>query len=300
MKKIVVALMFGVALLWADNTLVLEEKCEANDAEACFKLGKEDKACDLGLAEACMETRNYNKACDLGNVEGCERILDSMDSKSKETRELYEKYCLNDMVVSICVKGIKEYETFYQDFLPVYNAGKFTLKYMEILSKDCDEGNTRTCVFLGESYLDGYTRNSSGARDIAVGKDTAKAREFYQKACDFGDTKTCKKYELTQDTNKLKTILEKACSSGNQNACPRLGELYFEEGKNAGKDAAKAKELYQKSCDLNSADGCYKIAVYYNVGRGVSQDINKAKELYKKACELKNESACSNFERLSK
>ena len=314
MKKIVVTLMFGTALLWADNALVLEEKCNANDAQACFKLGKKDKACDLGLVKACMEygdyiyeydTRNrettisyYKKACDLGNMKGCQKMLYNMPD-NEERLELYRKYCFDDEIEVMCAQVIDAYDD-------KELRASFARNLFDLIPKKCNEGDAEKCEFLGRMYLFGkaeyeyavYGYSSFGL--MAQSKNTETAREFFQKACDFGDTKTCKKYELTQDTNKLKTILEKACSSGNQNACPRLGELYFEEGKNAGKDAAKAKELYTKSCDLNSADGCYKIAVYYNVGRGVSQDINKAKELYKKACELKNESACSNFERLSK
>lgn len=88
MKKIVAILMFGVALVWADNALVLEEKCEANDSEACFKLEKFKKACDLGLAKACAaEAGNsaslksipfFEKACELGDMESCKGALDRL------------------------------------------------------------------------------------------------------------------------------------------------------------------------------------------------------------------------------
>lgn len=322
MKKIVAILMFGVALVWANNLARAEEeakqmqKCEANDAEACFKLEKFEKACDLGLAKACMiaagvpyfnnagklvEAMNdkekqlsyYTKACDLGDMGGCEGMLFHMDSKSEETRELYKKYCLNDAVESICFQGFeRKYGGTFGDELKQ--------KYLEIRSKKCDEDEVEECAKLGEAYLSGslYGKGLLYSFNVRLDKNPTKAREFLQKACDTGDTNTCKKYELTQDTSKFKAILQKACDAGNQNACPRLGELYAEEAKNIGKD--KGKELYQKACDLGNADGCYELAVSYNIGRGVSQDINKAKELYKKACDLEKSSACENFKRLSK
>lgn len=306
MKKIVAILIFGVALVWADNALVLEEKCEANDAEACFKLDKTDKlekACDLGLAKACMESAKryyynkekellyYTKACDLGDMEGCDGMLFAMDGE--EARELYKKYCLNDAVEPICLQGFRSYGGTFGDELKS--------KYIEIRSKKCDEGEVEECAKLGEAYLSVrplYGKSLKYYHEVSPDKNTTKAREFFQKACDAGDTDTCKKYELTQDTSKFKAILQKVCDSGNQNACPKLGELYFGESKNTSKD--KAKELYQKACDLGSANGCYELAVSYNIGRGVSQDINKAKELYKKACDLEESSTCKNFKRLSK
>ena len=69
--------------------MVLEEKCETNDAEACFKLNKFKKACDLGLAKACAKAAGRNppalgsipflkKACELGDMESCEKALDRM------------------------------------------------------------------------------------------------------------------------------------------------------------------------------------------------------------------------------
>lgn len=308
MKKIVAILMLGVALVWADNALVLEEKCEANDAEACFKLNESDKiekACDLGLAKACIKRVElysnhpayrkesllyYTKACDLGDMEGCEGMLAEMSREGEEGEkriELFKKYCLNDAVESICLRAAKNYD----------DRSEFMQKYLEIRSKKCDEGEVKECVSLGNTYLSGVL-DGNWLGGISVDKNPTKAREFFQKACDAGDTYTCKKYELTQDTSKFKAILQKACDSGNQNACPKLGELYFSESKNTSKD--KAKELYQKACDLGSANGCYELAVSYNIGRGVSQDINKAKELYKKACDLEKSSACENFKRLSK
>lgn len=271
MKKIVAILMFGVALVWADNALVLEEKCEANDAEACFKLEKFKKACDLGLAKACVKRAKqgfsddkyyYTKACDLGDMEGCDGMLARMSREGEEGEkkiELFKKYCLNDAVESICLRAAKNYD----------DRSEFMQKYLEIRSKKCDEGEVEECAELGKTYLSGVL-DGNWLGGISVDKNPTKAREFFQKACD----------------------------AGNQNACPRLGELYAEEAKNIGKD--KGKELYQKACDLGSANGCYELAVSYNIGRGVSQDINKAKELYKKACDLEKSSACENFKRLSK
>lgn len=363
MKKIIVALMLGVGCLWANNALVVAEedaknveKCQANDAEACFKVKNFEKACGLGLAKACMEYRHIfsnenallgipylKKACELGDMDGCKEALRRMiDWKTywwwyrgrfeiysnerymqslEEARVFLRKLCLDDGIMSICGKAIatrtnidhkgevglvketsllshNEYDNFRQKFIELYKLS------LQERAKNCDEGDAESCVFVGVKYLLGYDTYSSyngfDSVQIETEKDIVKAREFFQKACDAGDAKTCKEYQLTQDVSKFKAILEKGCSSGDQNACPRLGELYYEEGKSVGKDTAKAKELYQKSCDLNSADGCYKMAVYYNIGYGVSQDINKAKELYKKACDLKNNSACDNFKRLSK
>lgn len=138
MKKIVAILMFGVALVWADNALVLEEKCEANDSEACFKLKKFKKACDLGLAKACAAEAGRSgslksipflkKACELGDMESCKEALDRMTDlerywsgyrlvvKEKELEQLYKqgleparvllrKLCFDDEVETMCSRA---------------------------------------------------------------------------------------------------------------------------------------------------------------------------------------------------
>lgn len=338
MKKIVAILMFGVALVWADNALVLEEKCEANDSEACFKLEKFKKACDLGLAKACAaEAGNsvslksipfFEKACELGDMESCKGALDRLtdlemywsgyrSGNDKELEQLYKqgleparvllrKLCFDDEVETMCSRA-----TYQKTNIDERGLVKWSSQDTYLFSSD---ERTKFKQKLNELFKISLQEDSKkcdeGETEIClvlgemffkgkgVSKDLAKARDFFQKACDAGDISTCKKYELTQDTSKFKAILQKACDSGNQNACPRLGELYFGESKNTSKD--KAKELYQKACDLGSANGCYELAVSYNIGRGVSQDINKAKELYKKACDLEESSACKNFKRLSK
>ena len=327
MKKIVAILMFGVALVWADNALVLEEKCEANDAEACFKLYKLEKACDLGLAKACAKRGDNSpaldtipflkKACELGDMKSCEGALNRMTDwnehwspyagvKEEEHKQLYKqgleqarvllrKLCFDDEVITMCSRAIYQKTNIDERGLVKWISQDTYLFSRDERTKFAQKSNELFKISLQEDSKkcdEGETEiclvlGERFFKGKGVSKDLAKAREFFQKACDAGDTNTCKKYELTQDTSKFKAILQKACDSGSQNACPRLGELYFEESKSVGKDIAKAKELYQKACDLGSANGCYELAVSYNIGRGVSQDINKAKELYKKACELK-------------
>lgn len=249
MKKIIVALMFGVALLWANELAQAEEqaknmeKCEANDAQACFEVKHFEKACDLGLAKACIRyVQNsydnwgksalpeeeiialYKKACDLGDMEGCKRMLDKM-SWSEETYELYKKYCLNDAIESICYAGAHRFGYRPTDKFTIkgkvfsgveivervdFKADELTQKYVDILSQKCDDGEIKTCVFLGESYLDGYTTDdSSGGRDLAVGKTQQKQENFYKKPAMLAIQKLAKNMNSPKIQANLKLSYKK-------------------------------------------------------------------------------------------
>ncbi|MEJ8588505.1 tetratricopeptide repeat protein [Helicobacter pylori] len=57
-------------------------------------------------------------------------------------------------------------------------------------------------------------------------------------------------------------------------------------------DFSKAKEYFEKACDLNSGGGCCNLGVLYYNGDGVKQDSKKAVALFEKACKLGAQKAC--------
>lgn len=332
--------MLGVALVWADNALVLEEKCETNDAEACFKLNKFKKACDLGLAKACAEAGTSSaaldsipflkKACELGDMESCKKALDRMTDweeywrgyrnsrvEEEEYEQLYKqeleqarvllrKLCFDDEVETMCSRA-----TYQKTNIDERGLVKWSSQDTYLFSSD---ERTKFKQKLNELFK------------ISLQEDSKK--------CDEGEIEIClvlgemffKGKGVSKDLAKAREFFQKACDAGDTQTCKKY-ELTQDTSKfkailqkacDSGNQNAcpklgelyfseskntskdKAKELYQKACDLGSANGCYELAVSYNIGRGVSQDINKAKELYKKACDLEESSACENFKRLSK
>ncbi len=72
-----------------------------------------------------------------------------------------------------------------------------------------------------------------------------------------------------------------------------LGMLSYDR-----QDFSKAKEYFEKACDLNDGGGCGALgALYYN-GDGVKQDSKKAVALFEKACKLGYKKACEMLKEL--
>lgn len=61
----------------------------------------------------------------------------------------------------------------------------------------------------------------------------------------------------------------------------------YAQGHGVEQDFAKAKELYEKACDLNNGASFINLGILYEKGNGVAQNYTKAGELYQKACSLK-------------
>ncbi|UOR95735.1 tetratricopeptide repeat protein [Helicobacter pylori] len=66
-----------------------------------------------------------------------------------------------------------------------------------------------------------------------------------------------------------------------------LGMLSYDK-----QDFSKAKEYFEKACDLNNGGGCNGLGVLYKDGQGVEKNLTKAAYLYSKACELKEGDGC--------
>ncbi|WP_441730114.1 tetratricopeptide repeat protein [Helicobacter pylori] len=94
-----------------------------------------------------------------------------------------------------------------------------------------------------------------------------------------------------QDFSKAKEYFEKACDLNNGGGCNGLGVLY-KDGQGVEKNLIKAAQLYSKACDLNNGEGCGALGGLYYNGDGVKQDSKKAAALFEKACKLGYKKAC--------
>lgn len=94
-----------------------------------------------------------------------------------------------------------------------------------------------------------------------------------------------------QDFSKAKEYFEKACDLKEGLGCFNLGALYY-SGKGVEKDLIKAAYFYSKACELKEGMGCGALgALYYN-GDGVKRDSKKADQYFSKACKLGDQEAC--------
>ena len=130
---------------------------------------------------------------------------------------------------------------------------------LKLFEKSCyEEKNAAGCYAAGFININAYSQNSSEAKSF----------EQFSKACDAGDMDGCKS----------------------------LGDIY--ENGQAGQetDYKKAMKFYEKACALSYDKGCNNLAIMYAEGKGVKADNAKAKELFEKSCEKGLKIACENAE----
>lgn len=307
MKKIVAILMFGVALLWANDLARAEEeakqmqKCEANDAEACFKLRKFEKACDLGLAKACVEGGKrkensvgqgsvtlalplFKKACDLGDMEGCNQALNRMidwekywwccrdeglsDERYKQeleqARVLLRKLCFDDGVESMCRRAI------------------YTITN---INEKGETGLARETFLFSSDEITKFKQKLNELFKISFQEDSKK--------CDERETEIClalgkisldgvEEIEISKDLAKAREFFQKACDAGDTDTCEKY-ELT--------QDTSKFKAILQKACDAGNQNACPKLGeLYAEEAKNIGKD--KGKELYQKACDLGSANGC--------
>ena len=94
--------------------------------------------------------------------------------------------------------------------------------------------------------------------------------------------------------SKAKELFEKSCDMGSAGGCNNLGDLYA-KGQGVRQSYIKAKELFEKSCDMGCANGCNNLGFLYAKGQGVRQSYIKAKELFGKSCDMGNAAGCKNY-----
>ena len=166
---------------------------------------------------------DYLKACDLGNAEGCRwyGFLHSLPNLMKEP-------------------------TTESDFA----------KGILYLAKACDLGDAPSCAVGGKLAIDGGP---------GVSPDLSRGLSLYEKACDLGENSVCgvagylyAYRKENPDYEKGIPLMEKSCAGGDASICAVLGELY-EKGPSGVRNEARARELYQKVCDLGMKRACERL-----------------------------------------
>ena len=100
--------------------------------------------------------------------------------------------------------------------------------------------------------------------------------------------------DISKSRGKFKNIivdLEKKCRDNNIDACNLMRFYSY----NISKNYSNALKFSEKSCNLNSAEGCLTLANSYWYGEYVSKNMSKAIEYLDKSCTLKNTNACAGL-----
>ncbi len=161
---------------------------------------------------------------------------------------------------------------------------------LAVILTNCDSGNAKDCNFAGFIHQMGVGRE----------KDIAKARVAYTKACAGGVANGCTNaayaYQVQPtDPDKFAEFLGKACDAKVAADCALLGGVYSEGEAGVKKDLARAAAAYRRACDLQSGDGCARLALMHYFGEGMKKDLLSAVIYFKKACDLHDARGCQGL-----
>jgi TPR repeat protein len=110
--------------------------------------------------------------------------------------------------------------------------------------------------------------------------------------CDAGSFYGCGQlglvYEMEgQDLARALALETRACNGGDGTGCVGVGRLY-RDGKGVGKDPARAKEYFARSCGEGTGVGigCGELGKLYDLGLGVAKDEVTAFHYMELGCKM--------------
>lgn len=144
-------------------------------------------------------------------------------------------------------------------------------------AKQCDNGkNYVACCIIG-SLQDGQEQYSE-------------AKKHHERVCEKANSKDIFKVEDIDGE-----VLEIPAIEAMKVSCNALG-AYYHSGRHVKQDYKKALQYWEKACDLGNGYGCASAGDLYLVGAFIGDfgynSASKAKELYNKACNLGLEFRC--------
>jgi TPR repeat protein len=154
--------------------------------------------------------------------------------------------------------------------------------------KACDLRNYKGCGALGHMYEMGE----------GLEQNYSEASVYYEKACKNGLYESCERAArlyseglgVPKNLIKAQTLLESSCTgySGNANKCYEFGTSYLNGG-----DTLKARNFFERACDMRHWQGCsYAAALYLEQ---TPKDYFKISSFYDKACKANDKTSCYNL-----
>jgi TPR repeat protein len=85
------------------------------------------------------------------------------------------------------------------------------------------------------------------------------------------------------------------CYNGDGNMCSDIGIMYDVGHGEMEQNSIMAIKYFEKSCNLESAQGCLLLGMMYIQGKGVKKSRDNALIYFKKSCELNNKRGCRAY-----
>ena len=191
-KQIIYFTLFISILLSASDTSSLKEKCQKEDATACYQIALPLISGDnKKVQEIFEEGMSYmRKACILGENRGCDVMGERyFNDKNYGIALSYLRKSCNRGVKSAC-EGVG---TIYRDGL---DTKANDVKSREFYEKACKLGSGDACYNIAMIYRGGF----------GIDKNRSQEKAFYQKGCKVGLKAGCIRFtELDNEDKGIET-----------------------------------------------------------------------------------------------
>lgn len=160
--------------------------------------------------------------------------------------------------------------------------------HAEAVGRHCDEGSGWSCLVLAE-WLARTGDDAGATRRLAQGL----AHE--RSDCRAGDEGACRVNGLVRPIHApLFARVEKRCGAGqgSAEACEQAATLY--DRRDDPDDAARARTLYQRACDMDRGGSCLRLMSMRHDGRGGPRDLDGALTAGERGCRLGVLEACDS------
>jgi len=165
-----------------------------------------------------------------------------------------------------------------------------------VYQRACDQGDPEGCFAMGTLLAEG----------VGAGPDQAEALGHFKLGCERGSQSACVRLgqayeegELAAPKNLLRAagLYEKACEEEVPEGCFKLANVYATTGSPL-ENQERAATLYQRVCGWQNADACHEIAARCASGNGIPKDIQRSRSLHRVACDLGSQKSCQQLDAL--
>jgi uncharacterized protein len=259
----------------------LDAACRAGLASSCGAQGwlllkRHERPEDVKQGEQLLQ-----RVCKQGALGACGALGQAYASGSGVTRDvskaatLLEKACDADAQSCMVLAGLLT----VGDGVPAdaerakaLARKACALEPLQVCEPACDAGNGDACVALGESL--------ARRKDA----DAGRLQRAYERACNAAAAAGCHDLaSLTKDPEQALPLFERACSLDYVLGCVAAGQ-YYQLGRGAEVDLAKAVRLYTKACDKGASAACRLLGGIHARGDLGSAETAKGQEYFVKAC----------------
>jgi len=188
LKNIIALMLLSVTTLLSAESDVLKEKCQNNDATACYEFALPLTTGENAKSQDIMEegTSYMRKACIFGEDKACDEMgyIYFNDKSYGASIPYLVKSCDRSVKKSCELMGV-----IYRDG---HDVVQDDVKSREFFEKACALNSASACYYVAIIYRGGF----------GVTKDRNQEKIFYQKSCDAGLKGGCERFTELDNADK--------------------------------------------------------------------------------------------------